>query len=320
MDDSTEGSSVGKGVIAAIVGLVIAGGVGIGYAVHEHSSAQAMAAQKQTLAAENQQMTAQLSATQSQLSALAAKVNSLTANETTSAPSAAPAGTAIGRRTGARRGSAYDSRFNKLQTQLEAQGKEIDAARSDLADTRNDLSNTRTELSGSIAHTHDELVVLEKRGERNYIEFDITKSKEFKHEGPISIRLSKANSKRGYADLLLIVDDRNLQQKHVNLYQPSMFYEPDSPQPVEVVINDISKDHIHGYVSAPKYRKSELDAMASNNASSTPNPQQSANSNEGDNGIVGEAPATNTDQSTNNNSQLTTRKRLTLPSNEPNQQ
>ena len=59
-----------------------------------------------------------------------------------------------------------------------------------------------------------------------------------------------------------MVDDRNLSQKHVNIYQPVMFYTPDSPQPVEIVINEVSKDHIHGYVSAPKYRKSELAAMA----------------------------------------------------------
>ena len=45
-----------------------------------------------------------------------------------------------------------------------------------------------------------------------------------------------------------------------------MSYTPDSPQPVEVVINEISKDHIHGYVSAPKYSKSELVSMANANA------------------------------------------------------
>jgi len=88
------------------------------------------------------------------------------------------------------------------------------------------------------------------------------KSKQFKREGPLEIRLKKANNKHQYADLELMVDDRNLSQKHVNLYQPVMFYTPDSPQAVEIVINEVSKDHIHGYVSAPKYRKSELAAMA----------------------------------------------------------
>ena len=78
-----------------------------------------------------------------------------------------------------------------------------------------------------------------------------------------------------------MVDDRNLSQKHVNLYQPVMFYTPDSPQPVEVVINDISKDHIHGYASAPKYSQSELTSMSNAGANATPGSIQGAtNSNE----------------------------------------
>ena len=105
-------------------------------------------------------------------------------------------------------------------------------------------------------------MLLQKKGERNYAEFDISKSKEFKRAGSVELRLKKANSKHQYADLELMVNDRNLSQKHVNLFQPVMFYMPDSPQPVEIVINDIGKDHIHGYVSTSKYRQSELASMS----------------------------------------------------------
>jgi hypothetical protein len=117
-------------------------------------------------------------------------------------------------------------------------------------------------------------VVLQKRGERNYTEFDLSKSKQFKREGPFELRLKKANDKHQYADMELMVDDRNLSQKHVNLYQPVMFYTPDSPQPVEVVINQIGKDHIHGYVSASRYRQSELASMSNAAENGTPNPAQ----------------------------------------------
>ena len=113
-------------------------------------------------------------------------------------------------------------------------------------------------------------MLLQKKGERNYYEFDIRKSNQFQHEGPFGIRLKKANSKHQYADLELMVDDRNLSQKHVNLYQPVMFYTPDSPQPVEVVINDISKDHIHGYASASKYSQSELTSMSNAGGNARP--------------------------------------------------
>jgi hypothetical protein len=154
-----------------------------------------------------------------------------------------------------------------MQSQLDAQNKAIEDTRSQLASTQGDLNNTRTELTGSIAHTHDELVLLQKKGERNYYEFDLSKAKQFQHDGPFGVRLKKANIKHQYADLELMVDDRTLSQKHVNLYQPVMFYVPDSGQPVEIVINSITKDHIHGYVSAPRYRQSELASMSNANGS-----------------------------------------------------
>jgi hypothetical protein len=243
------------------------GGVG-GYAIYERRMAQsAMAQQAQTTAALNQ--------ARSQIEDLTAKMNALAARPE---PQPAPVVEKPVAHTAApTKRPTENLRLKKMQSQLDRQGKAIDEqgkaitdTRNDLESTRGDLTNTRTELSGSIARTHEELVVLQRKGERNYYEFDITKSKEFQHEGPLGVRLRKANTKHQYADLDLIVEDRNLSQKHVNLYQPAMFYVPDSTQPAELVINSISKDRIHGYVSAPKFRQSELASLPnSNNASAS---------------------------------------------------
>jgi hypothetical protein len=241
--------------IAALAAVLVLGGTLGGYAIHEHHTAQ-------KLAAKNEQTTAALNETQHELLDLTSKVNMLVARSEQPAAPVSSAQAATPGHSAAPRVHREDPHFKKLQSQLDAQGKAIEQTRSELANTQGDLVNTRTELTGSIAHTHDELVLLQKKGERNYTEFDISKSKEFVHKGPFGVRLKKANVKHQYADLELIVDDRNLSQKHVNLYQPVMFYTPDNPQPVEVVINDISKDHIHGYISAPKYRNSELASMS----------------------------------------------------------
>jgi uncharacterized coiled-coil protein SlyX len=207
--------------------------------------------------------TAALDQTQQQVGDLTAKMNALETRMAAQPAVQVPSGPgATASNSAAPRRPREDSRFKKLQSQLDAQGQQIEQTRNDLTSTQGDLASARTDLTGSIAHTHDELVTLEKKGERNYIEFDLSKAKQFHREGPVEIRLRKANSKHGFADLELLVDDRNLSQKHVNLYQPVMYSTPGSPQPVEVVINDIGKDHIHGYVSAPKYQQSELDAMA----------------------------------------------------------
>ena len=262
--DETRGSISGRAV-AYLAPVLVAGGMLGGYAFHEHRVAE-------DLAAQNQQNTAALATTRSQVDDLTAKVNALTAHavEAQPAPAAqpepAPAPHPQVRKIGAAHHPTQPSRLTKMQSQLDAQNKAIQDTQSQIASTQTDLTNTRTELTGSIAHTHDELVLLEKKGERSYFEFDLTKAKQFQHDGPFGVRLRKANTKHQYADLELLVDDRSLSQKHVNLYQPVMFYMPDSGQPVELVINSITKDHIHGYVSAPKYRQSELASMSNTNA------------------------------------------------------
>jgi hypothetical protein len=278
-------SPVVKFVVPLIAAVAIAGGLTV-YAVHEHHAAQ-------NLAAENQQATAELTSTRGQLSDLTARVNALAAQQQVAAPPA-PVAAAVTPHGAAkpRASRGADRRLSRMQAQLDAQGKAIE-------ETRGDLTNTATQLTGSIAKTHDELVVLEKKGERNYVEFDIQKSKQFQHEGPISISLRKADTKHQFADLQLTVEDRNLIQKHVNLDQPVMYYQSDSELPIQIVINNITKDHIHGYVSAPKYRTSELTSMADANAN--PNP----NANPAD-GMVGDAqPAPST--------QPAPRKKLTVP-------
>lgn len=248
------------GIVAAAFAV---GGAGA-YALYEHRKTEVALASQQQLAAELKQTRAEIDQLTIKVGELASRPEPQVIAPT---PMAEPP-TAV--KPTASPKPAESQRLKKIQSQLDRQGKAIDeqnkaiaATQSQLDITRSDLSTTRTELSGSIARTHEELVLLQEKGERNYYEFDIAKSKQFQHEGPMGVRLRKANTKHQYADLDLIVEDQTVTQKHVNLYQPAMFFIPDRPQPAELVINSISKDRIHGYVSSPKYRQSQL-ASASN--------------------------------------------------------
>ena len=235
------------------------------YAVHEHTLAGKLATQ-------NSDIAASLNTTRAQVDALTAKMNALTA-----LPPDKPSPAQISSQ-GARidhpvhrRARAEDPRWRQIRSQLANHQKQIDS-------TQQDLANTRTELQGSIARTHDDLVVLQKRGERNYYEFDLDKTGQFQREGPVGVRLRKANTKHEYADLELMVDDFKLSKKHVNIYEPVMFYNADNGRPVELVINSVAKNHIHGYVSEPKYKSADLDAMTNSGA----NGNAAANNNSGD--------------------------------------
>ncbi len=107
------------------------------------------------------------------------------------------------------------------------------------------------------------MVVLQKRGERNYYEFALDKSKQYSRVGPLSVELRKADAKHKRFDMMMLVDDNEFQKKSVNLYETVWISLSDRPQPIELVVNKITKDHIEGYLSEPKYKKSELQSSVS---------------------------------------------------------
>lgn len=247
-----------QGAILAVALAVCGAGA---YSLHERNVAKSATDQ-------NAEMMASLKSTNAQIEQLTAKLNDLTAPKPAAeipvAQSAPRHVTQVHRPSAARHRAAVrrdDPRWKEFQRQLDEQGKAISSTRDDLT---NALTSTKTELGDSIARTHGELVVLQRKGERNYFEFNIDKSKQFSYHGSMGVRLRKANVKHQYADLELMVDDRSVTKKHVNIYEPAMFYSTDTEQPIQVVINSISKNHIRGYVSEPKYRRADLTAMQSN--------------------------------------------------------
>jgi hypothetical protein len=226
------------------------------------------------LAAGYDQLSLTLNQTRSQLDAVTAKLSALT-----TAPKAEPAPPEVEPKPAVAkpqkaetqtkatvRQRAEEQRWKDLQSQLAEHQKQIDAARRDVETARTELegklNSSYGELDGKIARNHDELVALQKRGERDYHEFGLVKSKQFQRVGPISLALRKAHTKKQYADLHLLVDDMRLEKKHINLYEPVLLYPADYGQPLELVINQIDKDLVHGYVSEPRYRQGGKAASA----------------------------------------------------------
>lgn len=158
-----------------------------------------------------------------------------------------------------------DRRYTQLQTHLTDQQRQLkqtqDLVAKNQRELEGSLNSTRDELNGSIAKTHEEFVALAKRGERSYFEFDLAKSKEFQRIGQLPLSLRKTDTKHSSFDMAMVVDDNQLMKKKVNLYEPIWIHTKNQSQPMQVVVNRITKDLVHGYVSAPKYKPSELAAM-----------------------------------------------------------
>lgn len=253
--------------IAAVV-FVCMLAVAVGFIVQQQKVAN-------NLSARNEELTASLTQTKGQVQTLSSELNTMQAQQAAQAErerveKAARQSAAV-RREHLRREAAGkrvlkrdDPRWKQMQDQLSQNQQAIASTQQNLDKTRaelqGNLDSTRNELTGSIAKTHAELVELEKKGERNYFEFDMFKAKRFERVGPIEVSLRKTNARHQFCDFHVIVNDRELVKKHINVYEPVVFYTEQNGQPLQLVINSISKDHMHGYVSAPKYLTTRMSA------------------------------------------------------------
>ena len=234
------------GVVLVVLACVTIGS--LAFVAHERGAVKQMSAQ-------NTAMSTALDQTRTQLQDVSTRLNQLTETQQAAQAARASEPAPTQHRGTTRVVRRDDPRWKQVQDELAQHRKAIES-------TQSDLAGAKTELSGSIARTHEELVALARKGERNYYEFDLNKSKQFTREGPIGVSLRKANTKHVYADLELLVDDAQLTKKHVNVFEPVMFYTAESKQPVELVINQVGKDHIHGYISTGKYKASDLPALS----------------------------------------------------------
>src|SRR6267143_7313725 len=261
-------------LVIALVALLAVAGVAFGYGYRQQTLVGHLTAQQSVADSTINQMQGQLSAVTSKLNDMTAAQAQAQAQAQAEAAKQADKKTVAGAaRTGVKRASVTDKRYKQLQSQLADQQKALKDTQDLVAKNRTDLegnlSSTRDELNGSIGKTHEELVVLQKRGERSYTEFDLMRAKQFQRIGPITLSLRKADTKHKNYDLEMIVDDNQMSKKRVNLYEPIWIHTENESQPVQIVVNRIEKNLIHGYVSAPKYKPSEL---AASGAASTLTP------------------------------------------------
>jgi len=155
---------------------------------------------------------------------------------------------------------ASTDEVNKLQADA---NNKINGLNTDLAGTKQDLANTKSEftnaltgtkgeLKGDIARTHDELVALAHKGDRDYFEFNLAKKKAQQKVGTVTIELEKTDAKKNIFSVFLYVDDKKVERSNKGMNEPVFFYAQGASSALELVVNKLSNNGISGYLSAPK--------------------------------------------------------------------
>jgi hypothetical protein len=125
---------------------------------------------------------------------------------------------------------------------------DLDATRQDLASSRKDITDMRSE----VARNGSELAALRRKGERDYIEFDMTKSNKFERIADVQVQLRKTDTKRQKYTVIIQADDNRLEKKDRATNEPVTFLVGRDKLRYEFVVNYVDKDRIRGYVSTPK--------------------------------------------------------------------
>lgn len=155
----------------------------------------------------------------------------------------------------------YTKKLDEVNTELatkasaddvKAIGGDVTGVKTDLDSTKNNLQMLRSEHGELIARNHEELEQLKLMGERDYFEFTLASKGAKEKVGSMQVELRGVNVKNHQFSLALYVDDMRLEKKNRAMNEPIYFYTNGSRTPLELVVNEVSKNKVTGYVSVPK--------------------------------------------------------------------
>jgi uncharacterized phage infection (PIP) family protein YhgE len=157
-----------------------------------------------------------------------------------------------------------NSKFTEVASDADQTKANLETVKSSMATAQTQLDSTTADLkrvvgdmgvmSGLIATNGKDLETLRALGERNYYEFDINKKDASKKVGDLMLTLKKTDPKRSRFTLDVLADDRHLEKKDKTINEPVQLYVSGNMQPYEIVINQVTKDHVTGYLATPKVK------------------------------------------------------------------
>lgn len=158
--------------------------------------------------------------------------------------------------------SEVKAQTSAAQTQIGEVSKEVGSVRTEVASAKSELDKTIADLkrvtgdlgvqSGLIATNGKEIAALRALGERNIYEFRIQKTKQAQKIADILIQLKKSDQKKNRFTIDVVADDKRVEKKDKYINEPLQFYTLRARQPYEIVVNEVGKDLIVGYLSTPK--------------------------------------------------------------------
>ena len=151
---------------------------------------------------------------------------------------------------------------------------DVGGVKTDVATVRSDTNKNAADLqralgdmgvmSGLIATNASDLKVLRALGDRNIYEFTLTRSAGPQKIGDIQVALDRADPKHNRFSVYVLADDKRVEKKDKTINEPVQFFVASkAKQPYELVVNEVAKNTVKGYLATPKVTISRNEPVAS---------------------------------------------------------
>ena len=146
-------------------------------------------------------------------------------------------------------------RLNGISTEVGGVKDKLASVRADATQNIGDLDRTREDLGAlknGIATNSKQIQMLRDQGDKIIFEFSLTKSSGLQRVGDIQVRLTRTDEKRNTFTVEIVADDKRVEKRDKTINEPVQFFVTSrANQPYDLVVNEVSKNSVKGYLAKP---------------------------------------------------------------------
>jgi hypothetical protein len=179
-------------------------------------------------------------------------------------------------------GAELEARTSVLDARLRQVESEQTAQRSQLAQVEDsfhqEIASAREEAGRDLSSAHREaednarnLATLSQRLDRERVDFEVAKGRATELVPGISLQINGTNNVYQHfrGSLWLLQDHRTMWLRDESVHQPVRFYHREGGEPYELVVTDVTKHSVIGYLLVPKGQEAAVSVLSDNGDAAT---------------------------------------------------
>ena len=158
------------------------------------------------------------------------------------------------------RNSVLDARLRQVESEQTAQRSQLAQVEAELKQDITSVTSVQEETGSDLSGVHRQVAtnardlnVLSQRLDRERVDFELTKGQTKELVPGISLQISGTNPmyQRYRGSLWLLQDSRTLWLRDQSVHQPVRFFHKETEEPYELVVTDVTKKFVIGYLLVP---------------------------------------------------------------------